>query len=220
MVTRLARSARMARAAALLSVPFCALLPAAAAAASFTLDFAGERFQPVPQDFGDNALVDLSYRAIAPTGYGDVATLSDLRHWPAGFGDLAGAVYSNGAPSHAEIRIEARDPAGLVTLEGFDLGGWWHDQDARWLVFDLNWTLLGQGAGIAPEDGGHWSVSPGISAGGGLILQWGENGYDVGLNNLAFSVTGALAQAIATPVPAAAPLLAAALGLLVLRRRA
>lgn len=195
-----------------------ACLASPAFAASFSLDFAGERFHPVPQDFGDNAWVDLSYRAIVPTGYGDVDTLSDLRHWPAGFGDLSGAVYSNGAPSHAEIRIEARAPGALVTLDGFDLGGWWADQDARWLVFDLSWTLLAEGVGIAPGDAARLSVSPGVSAVDGLILQWGENGYDVGLNDLAFSVTG-LAQIAAAPVPKGAPLLAAALGLLVLGRR-
>ncbi|WP_138465258.1 hypothetical protein [Poseidonocella sp. HB161398] len=179
---------------------------APACAASLLLSFGG--YGAIAQDHGDSALADLSYRAIGP-GQGDLPAAGLLYGWEAGFGGLAGAVWADCAPCGGEIRIAARDPAHLVVLERFDAAGWARDEPLDWRVYDLGWGLLGQGSGTAP-DSGHARIAPGISATGGLILQWGADAYDVGLQDLAYRVDAVL------PLPVPALLLPAALAALAL----
>lgn len=197
---------------------FIALAAAApASAANFTLDFTGSGV--IPDSFGDNGWADLSYRGIDGGGYGAVADSGTLQFWGTGYGDLDGAAWATNNGAHGEIMIVALNPAETVTIDSFDMGGWAADEAAEWFIYDLTFSLLASGTGIAPNTGAHLSVSPGTSAVGGLIFQWGNDAWDVGVENFAYSVTGA-AVVSDVPVPAAAPLLLGALGLLALRRRA
>ena len=191
-----------------------ALAVSQAEAATYVLDFEGDGV--IEDTFGDNAQADLAYRAIDANAYGDVATTGDLLFWGTGYGDLNGAAWGGPNPSHAEIRIEATNASEFVTLNSFEMGGWAADEDAQWRVFDLAWNLIGSGSGVAPNVNGHLDVMANVSAQGGLILQWGEDAWDVGVQNVSYSVGDLVAP---VPLPAGGLLLVGGLGLLALRKR-
>lgn len=194
----------------------CALALTAASAASaatYTLDFTGGG--SVPNSYGDNAEADLSYRGITGAGFGDVATFGGTSFWGSGYGDLDGAIWSDNDGAHGEIRIEALNPLATVTIDRFDMGGWVADEAAVWYIYDLSWTLVDSGSGIAPDVGSHLSAVSGVGAIGGLIFQWGNDAWDVGVENFTYTVSTST-----IPVPASVVLMGGALaGLAALRRR-
>lgn len=192
-----------------------ALLAPAASAATYTLDFTGSGF--IPDTFADNAEADLSYRAIAAGSFGNVATLGTVSFWGTGYGDLDGAAWGNPNPSIGEIRIRAVDPTMAISLDSFDLGGWSADERAEWRVFDLAWTLVATGSGIAPNFV-RLSVGASGKATGGLILQWGADAWDVGIENVRYTV-GPADDPSPIPLPASLPLALAGVAALAALRR-
>jgi hypothetical protein len=204
----------------LMGSAIAASLPFAAHAGIHNIDFLNGATSQIEQSYGDNAEADISYRELVPLGtdpaWGDIASgPSSLFHWTTGYGDLAGAAWSGTNGGRGEIRIEALDPTQDVTLNSFDLGGWIGDQAASWYVFDGAWNELGSGTGTAPDINARLSVMPGVTSPDGiLILQWGDDAWDVGINNVNYTVG-------AVPIPAALPLFLSAVGLagLIARRR-
>ena len=213
-----------------------ALLAGTASATTYVLDFTGNSGS-VPEDFGDNTEVDLSYRAFVASGWGPgQADSGAVQFWTTGYGDLPGAAWTANNGARGEIRIEV-DATVPVSIDSFDMGAWTTaDQDAQWYIYDLAGTQLLQDSGTAPSSGGRLSVAPNVSAQGGLIFQWGEDAWDIGLQNFQFTVGQSSTPVVVSqqspnpgpqrpsviPVPAAAPLLltgAALLGVLRLRRR-
>lgn len=190
-----------------------AFLGSAASATTYTLDFTGGNV--IPDTFADNADADLSYRAIASTAFGNQATLGTISFYFGGYGDLDGAAWGNPNPSIGEIRIEATDPTKVVSLDSFDMGGWSRDESAIWRVYDLAWTLIGSGSGIAP-DRTRLSVGPSGKAKGGLIFQWGADAWDVGVENVTYSVNIPTAP---IPLPATLPLALLGIGAFAAVRR-
>ena len=211
------------------------LLGGHAQATSYVLDFTAGS-QAIPQTFGDNAEVDLGYRAVQSlaqnAGWGSALTATgNLNFWTTGYGDLGGAAWGGPNPSRGEIRIESTDPTDTVMLDSFDMGGWTADEPASWYIFDLAWNTLDSGTGTAPNVGGRLSVAPGVGALGGLIFQWGDNAWAVGLQNFAFTVGARTTPPTVVsfsqpnpdpvdpgpsviPLPAAAPLLLSGMALL------
>lgn len=188
-----------------------------ASAATYNLVFPSAANPEIQNStYGDNGHADLSYRAIDPNAYGDVAAIASLAGWETGYGDMTNALWGTPNPSHGEIRIEARNALETVTIEGWDMGGWVADEAAEWRIFDLAWNLVSSGSGIAPDAGAHLSVASGASAVGGLIFQWGGDAWDVGVNNFRYSVTGDVSQ---VPLPAGGLLLLTGVGAIALRRR-
>jgi hypothetical protein len=212
-----------------------ALLSGAASATTYVLDFTGSGV--VPSSFGDNAEVDLTYRAFAASGWGlTQPNAGSVNFWTSGYGNLPGAAWTNPNGSRGEIRIEAATATDPVSIDSFDMGDWFGDQDAQWYIYDLAGNELLQDSGTAPTSGGRLSVTPGVSAQGGLVFQWGEDAWDIGLQNFQFTVGQPSTPVVVSqqspnpgpqrpsvvPVPAAAPLLltgAALLGAMRLRRR-
>jgi hypothetical protein len=205
------------------------LAVAEAQAASYILDFKG--IGEVMPSFGDSAEADVSMRSIGSlvsnTAWrGAPLTAGAINFWGVGYGDLDGAAWADLNGSRGEIRIVAANPTDVVIVDGFDMGGYSADETASWYIFDLAWNLIDTGSGLAPRTGaGRLSVAPGVGATGGLIFQWGDDAWDVGLQNFAFTVgrattpptrfTSAPVSAPApVPLPAAGPLLLSGIALL------
>lgn len=220
-----------------------ALLAAAQAqAASYVMDFDG--LGEVPSSFGDSAEANVSFRAIqsltANPGWGNsLLTAGSISFYGVGYGDLDGAAWADSNSSRGEIRIEATNPTDTVVVDSFDMGGWIPSMSASWRIFDLTWNLIDSGSGTTPAVSGRLPFAPGAGATGGVIFQWGDDAWDIGVQNFAFTVGRATTPATRIsndppvvpnppvpapiPLPAAAPLLLsgiALLGWLRTRRRA
>ncbi len=183
-------------------------------ASTITLDFTTSPSLEAALDdntYGDSAIVDLSYRAIDANSFGDVATTGGVSGWGSGYGDLDGALWGEPNPSHAEIRIDTIDPMATVTIDSFDMGGWLSDEVAEWYIYDISWNLVSSGTGIAPNTNARLSVTPSSSATGGIIFQWGNDAWDVGVENFTFTVSG---QSISVSAPSTLLLIFLSMGVL------
>lgn len=144
----------------------------------------------ISQSYGDSSTVDVQYRSLSGQGNSS-EDYSGLSYWNGGYGDLSDVIWGgNGDLSGVpEIRFVASG-GQLVTLNSFDMAGWYGDYRSSARVYDLAYNLLfDTGAVLAPSQG-HLSFTPGVSNAGGLILQWGPSGYNAGLDNISFSFTG------------------------------
>jgi len=169
----------------------------------------------VSQGYGDVAgLVDISY--VSPP----VGDAIGLRWWGPDYNNLYGVLYAgNGGDSSslARIEIKAAAPDAVVTLTGFDLGA--YSQTTR----DTNVKVYAIGGGTplysfsGPVGNGALSAtsfSVSVSAVGGLWLEWGNSAFNVGIDNVQYSVSS-----VPEPAPAALMLVGGMMGLLALRRR-
>jgi hypothetical protein len=166
------------------------------------------------QSYGDVAgLVDVDFsapRLAAPTS---------LRWWDLSYNNLQGVAWadSSDANSLARIVIKALDPTATVTLQSFDLGAY----PSTTRNTNINVYAIGGGAPLYTFSGavGNSTISatsftPNISVVGGLWLEWADSAYNVGIDNIRYTIS-------AVPEPTAAVLmLAGVAGLLMLRRRA
>jgi len=169
----------------------------------------------VSQAYGDvDGLVDISY--VSPP----VADATGLRWWSTDYNNLYGILYAgNGGDSSslARIEIKAAAPDAVVTLTGFDLGA--YNQTTRGT--NVNVYALGGGAPLYTFSGpvgdgalAATTFSVNVSAVGGLWLEWGDSAFNVGIDNVQYSVSS-----VPEPAPAALWLTGALMGFTVLRRR-
>lgn len=169
----------------------------------------------ISQTYGDVAgAVDLSYSNNDPT-----VLNRSLRWWDTNYNNLYGVLWADGGDgnSFARIEIKALVPGDSVSLTGLDLGAWSNNT----LGTTLNVYAIGGGAPLFSYTGlvGNSNIAathfaPNISAAGGLWIEWQLSAYNVGIDNIEYSVG-------AVPEPAAAlSLLAGLTGMAAwLRRR-
>lgn len=171
----------------------------------------------ISQSFGDSVGVDVSYRSlIASSG----VTHNDfLKYWGPGYGDLPGVAWGGRVDTASEVKLTAA--AGYkVSLIDFDFATYaGRSVTAPFTVLDLAGNVLQTfRAGTSWPTHAHATINTDYLD--GVILRWGPDGYEVGVNNLQFDVKQV---AGAVPEPGAWALMItgfAGVGAVLRRRRA
>jgi hypothetical protein len=187
-----------------------------AQAATYTLDFSGDicgasgtaacaNYDRIGQSYGDVAgVVDVSHASYnVSTG---VAYESFLKYWSTGYSNLQGNAWGGANQSGYYAEIVFAPAAGqVVTLLGFDFGDYQNrNYGSAVSILDASTqAVLWNGGSFNPGTSA-LTFSPNVSSANGLILRWGPDAYDVGIDNIQFSVT-------AVPEPESLALAAAGL---------
>lgn len=191
------------------------LHPWPSAAASFLLDFDSGLVSmfdgvPISQAYGDGPSHDVVYNSRVSAG--NTAPLPEqVLFWDSGYGDLVAVSYCGWCDELTgvgEIAILPL-PGHVVTLASFDLAGYLGDFDSQFTIYDAAYGVLFSSGAITVQGdvGGHSSFTPDLTSSSGIILQWGPDAYDTGIDNVAFDVSPS------APVPEPASLLLVATGL-------
>ena len=182
----------------LLAITSALVVAGAAQAAEYTLTFDqaascasvavcsdGSRLSQATGDVG--GVVDVTYIDVI-----NPANVS-LPWWNLSYNDLRGVVWANGndSASHARIEIKSLN-GGAVTLLGMDFGAYPGTVRSTNIVV----SALGGGTpltytgnvGQLPANT-HTSFSPDVTAAGGIAIDWYNSAYNVGIDNVRFSVT-------------------------------
>jgi hypothetical protein len=171
-------------------------------------------YNPIDQTYGDVAgQLDVVYAHRAASGNSPVDE-NYLKWWDNAYNDLVNVAWGGFGTGSGVSEIALIPAAGYqVTLNSFDLGAWPNAANAtQYTVYDINYNpLISSGPIIVGTGNVHSHVTPALASATGLIIQWGPDGYNVGIDNVDFTV--------AVPLPAAAWLFGSALGLLGLRRK-
>ena len=196
-----------------------------AQAADYTLTFAGAAtcvqnacvdWQQIQQSYGDVAgIVDVSYIDVLNSG-------TSLLWWSTNYNDLVDVAFAGGGDgdgqSHARIEIKSLN-GQAVTLNSMDFGAWFDTtRDTHIRV-----TAMGGGPDLFSYDGPigggattHNSFAPSVSSASGIWIDWYSTAYNVGIDNVNFSIAGTAAP---VPEPETYAMMLAGLGLLGLAAR-
>ncbi|MFN6977666.1 MAG: VPLPA-CTERM sorting domain-containing protein [Gemmobacter sp.] len=181
----------------------------------------------IDQSYGDvPGVVDVLYgNRNDPSVIGD-NVLGQLAFWGPDYGDLTNVAY--GVQSNA-VAIILRPLNGLLmTLISFDLAGFLSDYESQVTIEDGNGNVLtSTGAITVPGVGRQTFSNPGNwSSLDEIRIIWGPDGYNVGIDNINFTVTAALPPidpndptTPAIPLPAAGWMMIAGIGALAALRR-
>lgn len=210
------------------------LLCASACAQAFTLDFGNAPGAPAicsqTIDGLGPAMTCNSGSALLQS-HGDVPGVVDIAYidmlggasprsllwWETGYSNLYGVVWSGGSDSNSWGRIELRaaDPAATVTLQSLDMGAWPNTIRGTTLqVFAIGGgsPLFSYAGDVGSASNQATAFAPGAFAVGGLAIEWRNSAYNVGIDNIEFTVS-------AVPEPGSALMLAAGAGWMAWRRR-
>ncbi|BDC51042.1 hypothetical protein F183_A33580 [Bryobacterales bacterium F-183] len=167
----------------------------------------------INQTYGDTAQVNVTY---ADANFG-----VSLGYWGGGYNDLTGIVWAAGGDpgSFGRITLELLIP-GTITLNSLDMGAFPNT------TLGTNLRIYGLGGGSplytfsgnvgTPPNATPFSFSN-ISSTNGLIIEWQNSAYNVGMDNIDFTITP---TATGVPEPSSmAILVLGAGGLLTVSRR-
>ena len=206
-----------------------AILTAGAAmpanAATTVLDFAGNICgvagnaacgdgSEIGQNYGDSANVNVAYRSIFTAT--NLTAESFLKVWNANYGDLTRVVWGGFDPTTTRNEIVLTPLAGFeVSLISLDAGCYLNRPSCQSLNFNIR-----SGGGTAITAGFTPTLFPShatlaVNSGyftDGIVLQWGPDGYDVGLDNITFDVR-AIGMPGAVPEPASWAMMIVGFGL-------
>ena len=175
--------------------------------------------EQIDASYGDSAQIDVGYRSLVSGG--DGAVHQDHLKWWNDYGDLPGVAWGGSNASYvSEISLDPAD-GFEVQLVGFDLGSYQNAaRSGQVTIYDLDYNVLySSGPFTTPTGETHLDFDLNLAFNDGLRIQWGPDGYDIGLDNLVFNVRAAQ-DPQPTPAPAALGLFALGLlGLAGLRRR-
>jgi hypothetical protein len=138
----------------------------------------------IPQTYGDTVDVDVSYRTLsATTGQ---PTGSGLFQFGS-YGDLTDVVYGGGDGLHyiAEITLTAT-MGHLLSLQSFDVAT--YNRRASYVpisIYDLAGNLLSGGTYVTGSPT-HATVKPSTGYLSGVVIRWGPDSYNVGLDNITY----------------------------------
>ncbi|MCY7304974.1 MAG: PEP-CTERM sorting domain-containing protein [Rhodoferax sp.] len=163
----------------------------------------------IDANYGSTAEVAVSYANRASAGNTALQS-SQLFFWGPDYNKLTNVAYG-GSGQVAEIRL-IPDASHSVTLGSFDLGGWLQTQrDTQYTVYDGLYQLLFSSGSITVGIGNVAnSFAPGITSNNGIILQFGPDAFNVGIDNISFTANR-LNPNNTVPEPGTILLLAAAL---------
>lgn len=212
----------------LLSVALLATVGVAAPAVAVPtlLDFSGNicgtmgnlacgNSSAIGQGYGDSASVNVSYRSIVNAT--NVTAEPFLKFWSTGYGDLNGVVWGGGDPVTFRSEIVLTPLAGFeVALRSLDAGCYLNRASCQSLNFDIR-----SASGVAIAVGSTPTLNPSHATlavnsnyfSDGIVLQWGPDGYDAGLDNILFDVRAIGGGAGAVPEPAAWALMISGFGM-------
>jgi hypothetical protein len=149
----------------------------------------------IPQTYGDTADVDVSYRALnAATGQPVGSGLFMFSN----YGDLTNVVFGGTDMLHyvAEITLTAKVDR-LLSLQSFDVATYnGRSSTVPISIYDLAGNLLSGGT-YATRSPTHATVTPATSYLSGVVIRWGPDSYNVGLDNIAYDVRAT----VPLPVP-------------------
>lgn len=191
------------------AVALAGAVAASPAAATVTvLDFSGAACvdgpdcatgESIAQSYGDSAGVDVSYATyLSPAGdLSDVA----LRYWEFGCGDLTGVVWggSDGTNFSSRITLKAL-PGYEIALLSFDIATFaGASAQSPVLIESLGGTSIfaGQVLTLFPTHN-QLAVNSAYFT-DGIALNWGPDGFNVGLDNITFDVRARPGTAVPEP---------------------
>lgn len=165
--------------------------PSAPAICSSTMDGLGSavtcsNWQRVLQSYGDVAgVVDVGY---AVPRSGDNRSLA---WWDHEYNDLYGVLFADGGDGNSQAQITlAPQGGGAVRLTHFDLGAWSNTTRGTTVaVYEIgNPTALFSYVGNVGSGSSHTSFDIDVSSAAGLQIVWQDSAYNVGIDNVTFTV--------------------------------
>lgn len=165
----------------------------------------------INQVYGDTAQVDVVYN--------DVINGDSLRWWDTGYNELIGVAWGGngdcpGCSFDAIILLPA--PGYQITLNGFDLGAWPSSVLNTNLFVKDFYTGNILNYGLQTIGTGNQSVhfAPSLTSKGAISINWYDTGYNVGIDNIDFTISQS-----GVPEPATLTLLGAGAAALAARLR-
>jgi len=145
------------------------------------------------QSYGDSAAVDVQYNYLIPganVGISPAPVGDSLGWWDTGYSDLTNVAWGGTDAVTGTAQIFLKALGDSITLNGFDLGAWPNiDAITRLFIIDATDNSLLFSATSLPISGAvHSSFAGPWTSTTGIAIQWGPDGYDVGIDNIDFTV--------------------------------